>query len=206
LFGENFFQMALIRVPILVFSLSVHEFFHAYMAYRFGDSTAKDMGRLTLNPLAHLDLMGTLVMVITQFRFGWAKPVPVNPFNLRNRRIGDIWVSVFGPISNLGLATIFGMFYRLVAASGMDVSPLAMEFLRFGVIINVILAVFNLLPVFPLDGSHILKNLLPERLEPRLEMFERFGPIILIVLMITGILWKFMWPPVAVINQLILGQ
>jgi len=206
MFGDDFIRTALIGAPIIIFSLTVHEYFHAWTALRFGDTTARDMGRLTLNPLKHLDLMGTLMMVITQFRFGWAKPVPVNPLNLRNRRVAQLWVSAAGPISNIGLAIIAGTVFRMVQATGLELAPMQSQFLRFAVTINLILAVFNLIPLFPLDGSHILKSLLPEELELKLNQFDRFAPLVLILLLISGVIWVFLWPPIAFLLQLILGS
>lgn len=194
MFGADYFRNALIAAPVILFSLTVHEFFHAYIAYRFGDSTAKDMGRLTLNPLAHLDLFGTLMMFLSGFRFGWAKPVPVNPYNLRNPRVADFWISAAGPLSNMGLGFIFGMLFRMVYAGNIAVPPVIVQFLLFGVMINVSLAFFNLIPIFPLDGSHILRSILPPEYEPRLAAFERFAPYILIFLIVVGGVWLILGP------------
>ncbi len=120
--SPEFLQMALLAAPAILLSLTVHEFFHARIALAFGDTTARDMGRLTLNPLAHLDLMGTVMMFLSQFRFGWAKPVPVNPLNFRgNWRVADFWISIAGPLSNFGLAIIGGLIFRIL---GMVGSPL----------------------------------------------------------------------------------
>lgn len=194
MFDSDFIEKALIAAPAILFALTVHEFFHAYLAYRFGDSTAKDMGRLTLNPLAHLDFFGTLMMFLSGFRFGWAKPVPVNLYNLKNPRTADLWISAAGPFSNLGLGLIFGLLFRL--AYGVDSAmPSAInEFLRVSVQINVSLAFFNLIPLYPLDGSHILKSLLPARYEIPLMEFERFAPFILMFLIIIGGFWFVLGP------------
>jgi len=205
MFGEDFIHRALIGAPIILFSLTVHEYFHAWTALRFGDTTARDRGRLTLNPLAHLDFVGTLMMVISQFRFGWAKPVPVNPFNLRNRRLAHFWISAAGPLSNVGMALAAGFLYRTARVLGVDTLPL-LHFLAVAVSINITLAFFNLIPLFPLDGSHIFKYLLPEKLEPKLEQFDRIAPFVLILLMISGVLWIFLWPPVVTVIGLILGN
>jgi Zn-dependent protease len=187
MFGPDFFQRALMAIPIFLFSLTVHEFFHAYTALRFGDSTARDMGRLTLNPLAHLDLFGTLVFFMSGMRFGWAKPVPVNPYNLRNPRVADFWISAAGPLSNMGLAFVFGMVYRITTGDSMGMQQAVLDsFLLYAVVINVSLAFFNLIPIFPLDGSHILKSILPARFEPQLMQFERYAPYLLIFLVIIG--------------------
>jgi Zn-dependent protease len=176
----------IIAAPVIVFSLTVHEFFHAYLAYRFGDPTAKDMGRLTLNPLAHLDLFGTLVMVMSGFRFGWAKPVPVNPYNLRHRR-ADLWISAAGPLSNFGLAFISGTIFRVMAGADLLGRISAIDHILMQmVLINVFLAFFNLLPMFPLDGSHILRNLLPDEMGPTVDQIERFAPMVLLFLIVGG--------------------
>lgn len=194
MFDQGFLQRAVIAAPAILFALTVHEFFHAWTAYRFGDTTARDMGRLTLNPLAHLDFFGTLMLFISQFRFGWAKPVPVNPYNLRNPRVADIWISAAGPLSNLGLGLIFGMMFRFVAASSIQFPEAVGLFLYLSVMINVSLAFFNLIPVFPLDGSHILKNLLPPQYEEAYSRFEMIAPFVLMGLILTGATWFLLGP------------
>jgi len=205
MFGGNFLQELLLAGPVILFSLTVHEFSHAYLAYRFGDPTARDMGRLTLNPLSHLDLFGTIVMVISGFRFGWAKPVPVNPMNLGNPRRDDIWISAGGPISNMSLAFISGMVYRLIESSGIAVPPALIIVIQNLVYINLTLAFFNLIPLFPLDGSHVLRDLLPLRYEETMDQVDRFAPFILLILLITGSLWFVIGPPVAIFSRIFLG-
>jgi len=205
LFGPDFIKEALIAAPAILFSLTVHEFSHAYIAYRFGDNTARDMGRLTLNPLAHLDLFGTLMMFLSGFRFGWAKPVPINPYNLRNPRVADIWISVAGPTSNLLLGFIFGFFFRSAYAGNLNLPPGVVQFLFFSVMINVSLAFFNLIPLFPLDGSHILKSLLPARFEIPLMEFERFAPFVLMFLIIIGGVWLILGPFIRIFVHLFAG-
>jgi len=205
MFDADFLRRALIAAPAIFFSLTVHEFSHAYLAYRFGDSTARDAGRLTLNPLAHLDLFGTLMMFLSGFRFGWAKPVPVNPYNLRNPRVADFWISAAGPLSNLGLALVFGVLFRM-AYSGMLPLPLpVVQFFLVGVVINVSLAFFNLIPLFPLDGSHMLKSILPARYEMRLAEFDRFAPYILIFLIIVGGFWMILGPFISIFVNFFTG-
>jgi Zn-dependent protease len=205
LFSPGFIKEALIAAPAILFSLTVHEFFHAYLAYRFGDTTARDMGRLTLNPLAHLDLFGTLMMFLSGFRFGWAKPVPVNPYNLRNPRVADFWISAAGPFSNLGLGLIFGVLFRIAHAGSVAIPPGVIQFLFFGVMINVSLAFFNLIPLYPLDGSHILKSLLPARFEMALLEFERFAPFILMFLIIVRGVWFILGPFISFFVSLFTG-
>jgi Zn-dependent protease len=200
MFDEGFLQQAIIYGPVILFSLTVHEYFHAWIAYRFGDPTAARMGRLTLNPLAHLDLFGTIVMVFSGFRFGWAKPVPVNPMNLRNPRVADLWISAAGPLSNLGLATLAGLMFRVTSAP-----VVAQQIMYAMVVINVTLAFFNLIPLFPLDGSHILRNLLPREMESPLDRFDRFAPFILMVVVISGVFWTIVGPLVMSVVQMLLG-
>jgi Zn-dependent protease len=203
MFSEDFIQKAIIAAPAILFSLTVHEFFHAWTAMKFGDNTAKDMGRLTLNPLAHLDFLGTIMMFASGFRFGWAKPVPVNPFNLRNPRVADFWISAAGPLSNFGLAFIFGAAFRFVSAS--SVPEGVYLFLYFAVMINLSLACFNLIPLFPLDGSHILRNILPESYGPTLDKFDMFSPYILIILIIVGGFWFILGPMIKFFFYLFTG-
>ncbi|MDD3731851.1 MAG: site-2 protease family protein [candidate division Zixibacteria bacterium] len=205
MFGEDFIGRAIIAAPAILFALTVHEFFHAFLAFKFGDTTARDMGRLTLNPLAHLDFMGTLMMFLSGFRFGWAKPVPVNPMNLKNPRVADFWISIAGPLSNLGLGLIFGLIFRIINNLSMDIPEAVVMFLFFSVMINVSLAFFNLIPVFPLDGSHILRSILPEKYESTLDQFDRFGPYLLLILIIVGGFWFILGPFISFFVNLFAG-
>jgi Zn-dependent protease len=205
MFEPDFIRRALIAAPAIFFSLTVHEFFHAYLAYRFGDTTARDMGRLTLNPLAHLDFFGTLMMFLSGFRFGWAKPVPVNPYNLRNPRWADLWISAAGPLSNLGLGFIFGMLFRLAYSGFLPVPFVIVQFFLIAVIINVSLAFFNLIPLFPLDGSHILASLLPREYEEKLAGIQRFAPFLLMFLILIGGFWFILGPFITLFVQLFAG-
>jgi len=194
LFSGDFIQRAIIAAPAILFALTVHEFFHAWTALKFGDTTARDAGRLTLNPLAHLDFLGTIMMFVSGFRFGWAKPVPVNPFNLRNPRVADFWISAAGPLSNFGLAFIFGMLFRIVTNMSINLPEAVYLLLFFSVMINVSLAFFNLIPLFPLDGSHILRSLLPPEMESTLRQLDRIAPIILMILIVIGGFWVILGP------------
>ncbi len=208
MFGPDFLQRLAIGLPILLLSLTVHEFFHAWTAKKFGDDTAERMGRLTLNPIAHIDMIGLLVMIASQFRFGWAKPVPVNIMNLRNPRVADIWISAAGPISNFGLAFIAGIIFRIVGSgsAGFQNLPEAIPtMLMYAVWINVSLAFFNLIPLFPLDGSHILKNLLPPQYDEMMERFESVAPFVLLGLVIFGFVWVIIGPAVGFFAPLFLG-
>lgn len=181
MFDAEFFQRAAIAGPVIVFALSVHEFAHAWSALKFGDDTAARMGRLTLNPLAHLDIMGSIVMVMSQFTFGWAKPVPVNLANVKDYRIADFWISFAGPISNILQAIVAALLLRALT---LDPSGYLANVLYYGVIINLVLAFFNMIPLFPLDGSHMLRSILPREYEEPLARFERIAPMILLGLII----------------------
>ncbi|MBD3401962.1 site-2 protease family protein [candidate division GN15 bacterium] len=200
MFGEEFLRAALIGGPVILFSLTVHEYFHAWSALRFGDTTARDLGRLTLDPLKHLSLTGTLVMVLSQFTFGWAKPVPVNLMNVSNPRKADFWISFAGPLSNIGLALIAGLAFHVFSPA---MGGTAWMFLRYAVIINLALAFFNLIPLFPLDGSHILRSVLPPRYEESIARLEQFAPFILILLVITGGVWMIIGGPVTFFYSLL---
>lgn len=145
----------LIIAMAIIFALAVHEFFHAWMAYYLGDNTAKDQGRLTINPLVHLDLFGTILLFIVGI--GWGKPVPFNPYNLRNQKWGPALVALAGPASNFGMAVTIGLILRFIEIP----NPYLVFFLSFFIWINLILGIFNLMPVPPLDGSHIFFTLFP---------------------------------------------
>ena len=161
LFGNV--QYMLMLAPGLLFSLTIHEYAHARVALLFGDPTAYYQGRVSLNPLRHLDPIGTLMILL--IHFGWAKPVPVNPANLHPRGIGDIAVSLAGPLSNLAFAALLGVMLRIATASGFLADKpwgeLALDMVWITMAVNIVLFLFNLIPLFPLDGHHILRELLP---------------------------------------------
>jgi len=209
----NFQTLLLIAPPILL-ALTFHEYAHAYTAYRCGDDTARQSGRLTLNPLRHLDPLGTIMIFIVHF--GWAKPVPVNPNRLRNPKKDMLWISAAGPLANMVLALASGLLIRVLLTIG--VTPerhTAIGLLFFMVImslqINLALAIFNILPIAPLDGSKILSALLPVRYEKLIYFLERYGPFILIGLIIfsqaTGVsvLGGLIWPFVDFFRTLFAG-
>lgn len=180
----------LLRIPALLISLTVHEFFHGYIAYRLGDPTAKSQGRLTLNPFRHLDPIGT-IMIITS-GIGWAKPVPVSPVYFKDRKKGTMLVSVAGPLSNLVLAFIGVFIYEITYIIGyrniIMGDTFTMYFMRFLYLfffMNINLAVFNLLPVPPLDGSKILSGVLPADKYFRYMQYERqIGMIFLLIVLV----------------------
>jgi Zn-dependent protease len=162
-------------IPVVVFSLTVHEYSHGRIAFLLGDNTAKRLGRLSFNPLKHLDPIGTLFFYF--MGFGWAKPVPVDPRNFDQPRRDMMYVAIAGPLSNLALAVTCGFFIRIIDPYD---SWILFTLLSFGVYINVALAIFNLLPVFPLDGSSVIKGLVPFNIAERLIGLDRFGAFLLI--------------------------
>ncbi|MBM7623561.1 site-2 protease family protein [Sporohalobacter salinus] len=179
-------------IPILLFSLSLHEYSHGKMADLLGDPTPEMSGRLTLNPLAHLDLMGALVLLITR-RFGWAKPVQVNPRYFSNPRRGMMYVGLAGPAANIFLAVILSLFFKFFAIP-FGLPRVVGVFLQIGIALNLGLAIFNLLPLPPLDGSKILRGLLPRKYDSTLRQLEGYGPFILLFLVFTGLLHNIIGP------------
>ena len=185
--NPNWLVNLIVLIPPLLLSLTLHEYAPARTALALGDPTAKLMGRVTLSPLAHLDPIGTICLLMSQM-FGWAKPVPVNPMNLEPRRLGDIAVSLAGPVSNLGLALISALLMRLLFYEYAVIAPgFANPFfrmMRIMVAVNLGLFMFNLLPLFPLDGHHILREILPWRMQEKFMRWQlRFGVWVLMGLM-----------------------
>lgn len=196
LFGDPaaFLQSLLLKVPALLLAVTVHEVAHGWVANRLGDPTARLSGRLTLNPLPHIDPIGAIAFVVAGF--GWAKPVPVNPANLRHPVRDMTWVAVAGPISNLLLAFVGLVALALLRRSG---APLFLAQPLDGILLyvyqfNVVLAIFNLIPLPPLDGGHFLPYLFPRGSWALLHQLEQYGPFILLLLVFTGATRYIIWP------------
>ena len=202
--------LLLFTLIILLFSIILHECAHGIMAERHGDATARMAGRITLNPIPHLDPIGSLllpgIMIIASlfgaplFIFGWAKPVPINPYNLNNPKKDMIWIGLAGPAANLGIALFLTLLFRIFVTS----ASIAAVILFYGIAINLILTFFNLIPVPPLDGSRVLSGLLPEEYSYRLSRIEPFGFIILVILLVSGVL-NFLFVAVFKLTILLAG-
>ena len=202
----------IILIPTILYALTIHEYFHGWTANKFGDPTARLQGRLTLNPLAHIDILGALCFVFAHF--GWGKPVPVNPYNFKNPRRDNMIVSFAGPASNFVSAFLFGVifyFFRHVTFVPMDISAIIFNLLISGIIVNLSLAFFNLIPLYPLDGSHILEGLLPSSMVLKYRRIERYSPFILIGVIVVGnytgisILGRILGPPIHFFLKLFTG-
>ncbi len=178
---------------VLLFSVILHEVMHGFVAKKFGDNTAERAGRLTLNPIPHIDPVGTILLPLASLYlggilFGWAKPVPVNPLNFSNLRKGELMVSAAGILANFGLAVAAALVFRLLDGLPQTFPALLGGILSFTVLINLVLGIFNLLPIPPLDGSKILLSQLPSKLAAEYQKIESYGFIILLLLLFTGML------------------
>jgi Zn-dependent protease len=203
--------LAVGAIPVL-FAITLHEVAHGMVARHFGDRTAEMLGRLSLNPIKHIDLMGTIVVPAILFMmggvlFGWAKPVPVAFRNLRNPKRDMIFVALAGPAANILMGIVWALILKLVFLFGAQ-EAIAGEFLismcRIGILINTLLAAFNLLPIPPLDGGRVLRGLVSESIGYYLDRIEPFGLIILVLLMVSGLLWVLVSPLMALVQALIL--
>lgn len=208
---QDYVLKILITGPPILLALTVHECAHAWTAYKLGDPTAKMLGRVTLNPLKHLDPLGTIALFFSGL-FGWAKPVPINPRYFKHISRDMMWVALAGPLSNLFLAAVSALAHRGFLMGGFDFlryipgayEPLSIM-VRMSIIMNISLAVFNMVPVPPLDGSKVLSNLLPARSALSFSRLEPYGFIILILLIMSGFLNRFVSPLVYFMVGLLTG-
>ncbi len=217
-----------IMIPALLFAVIIHELAHGVIAYKLGDPTPKLAGRLTFNPIPHIDPIGSLLVpgLLMLFNapilFGWAKPVPINPFNFKKLgyRKGMAFTASAGPMSNLLSAAVFGIVFQMLGNQSTIMSlastfgtefvktvifPLLL-FLKFAVSINVVLAIFNILPIPPLDGGRVLMSIVPPHIEQKLEPLEQYGFFIVILLLVIGVLNYIILPPYMFFVSLFLGS
>jgi len=203
-------QLSIYAIPLLI-AVIAHEVAHGWVAEKLGDPTARMLGRISFNPLVHIDLIGTvllplfLVLVHSPFLFGWAKPVPVQFQNLRGGRRAGAWVALAGPLTNLMLASVSALLYHLIvfgyqhgwlnAGIAARIAEPAFLMVRFSVVFNLVLLVINLFPLPPLDGGRILTGILPRNLAHGLARLERYGMMVVILLLATG-LWEKILDPV----------
>lgn len=194
-------------VAILIFSVVAHEVSHGYMAQYLGDPTARLAGRLTMNPIKHLDPIGSFVAPLLSSMFfggmiiGWAKPVPYNPYNLRDQKWGDAKVALAGPLTNLGIALVFAMILRFGGAFLTEPMHMMMHLI---IMINIVLTIFNLVPIPPLDGSKVLMSVLPYRLRYIGDYLERYS--LVFILFFAFFLWKYFLPLVDFLYALLVGR
>jgi Zn-dependent protease len=209
----TFIQTVAISAIPIIFAITLHEAAHGLMASRLGDQTARLSGRLTLNPIKHIDPLGTVVLPLIMLAlggivFGWAKPVPVDWRNLRNPKRDMAWVAVAGPAANFIMVLVWAMLAKLVlnyeeVFQGFTTPMLYMA--RAGITINIVLMVLNLLPIPPLDGSRVVSSLLSARLAMKYNKIEPYGLIIILLLFVTGILGRILWPPIAAIYNIVMS-
>jgi len=194
----------------IIFAITVHEAAHGYVAKYFGDLTAEKLGRITLNPIKHIDPIGTillpaLTLMLGGILFGWAKPVPVNFANLRNPKKDMFWVAAAGPASNFVMAIFWALMLNFSQSVPEGASYFLSQMSQVGITINLILMVLNLLPLPPLDGGRIAVSLLPMDLAVKLSRVEQYGFIILVVLLFTGVLGRVIWPIISLLQQMLLN-
>jgi len=197
-------MIQLFQIIVLIFSAIIHEYMHGFMAYQLGDPTAKNMGRLTLNPIPHIDLFGSILVPLlmvfsgTGVVFGWAKPVPFNPYALRDQKWGAAKVAVAGPLGNLIVALLFGLLIRFL-----PLSETMSMFLGLIVYINLLLMVFNLVPIPPLDGSKVLAAFLPPAWQIKFFALERYGMFLVLLFAFLG--YQLIVPLITGLFSLITG-
>ncbi len=209
--GLTLLQTIAVSILPLLFAITVHEVAHGWVANKLGDPTAKMMGRLTLNPIKHIDPVGTILvpgvlLVLGGFIFGWAKPVPVTFQNLKNPRRDSALVALAGPISNFLMAIMWAMIAKFAMLLGNDMAWLTTPLILMGmvgVIFNLVLMVLNLLPILPLDGGRVVESLLPGPLSYKYSRLEPYGLVILIVLLVSGLLSQILSIPLMFLERLI---
>jgi len=195
----------IVRIPVLLFAITVHEYAHGKAAFSLGDPTAKAMGRLTRNPLKHIDPLGAICLFL--FNFGWARPVPVNPRYFKNPRSDTIIMSVSGPLANFAAAFVAGLFIRYFLLPW----EVYQKLLVYTLLMNLGLGIFNLFPIPPLDGAHVLENLLPPWAAERFRRAARYGPVLLLMVVMldnfahTGILSSLITAPLLHLARLFSG-
>jgi Zn-dependent protease len=203
-------KLVIWAIPVL-FAITVHEVAHGLVASWCGDKTASKLGRLTLNPLKHIDLLGTVIVPLALFFlggfiFGWAKPVPVDARNMKSPRRDMALVALAGPFANLIMAVIWAIIAKMALMFQTDstwVAAILVSMGLSGILINLVLAVLNLIPIPPLDGSRVISSIIPQHMAYQYNKFERYGFIILLILLVTGILGKILWPMVGMLFALL---
>jgi Zn-dependent protease len=195
---------------VLIFSIVIHEFSHGWMADQLGDPTARYMGRLTLNPIPHIDPLGSVILPLflyisnAGFIVGWAKPVPYNPYNLKDQKKGPALVALAGPASNLTVAIIFGILIRILTAQDPIANASTITFFALIVFYNILLAIFNLVPLPPLDGSKILEYVLPPSMRGIMDTLEKNYMLFMILFILFG--FSFITPIINILFSLIVGD
>ena len=210
-------QSAVVAIPAIMMAVILHEYAHGWMAYKMGDPTAKEMGRLTINPIPHIDPFGTIILpailmlLSSPILFGWAKPVPINPLRFRDLRYGTFFVSIAGIVMNIGLAIAFALLYRIINGGYLNflgdpiLEPLAL-FSAKAVLINLVLAFFNAIPIPPLDGSRALMSFFSLKYWELFYRFETYGFLLITLLLFTGILGRIIFPPIFFLYKYLLGR
>jgi len=199
-------QEAIVNIPVVLFAITVHEYAHGWIALLLGDPTAKMAGRITFNPVSHIDPIGAICLYL--FQFGWAKPVPINPRYFRNPRMGNVWVSLAGPLANFGAALLAGILIRYFLFP----SELYLRILVSMVILNIALGLFNLIPIPPLDGSHVLESFLSYQALQKYRELARYAPMVLLGVFLadrflkTGIISSILQYPLIQIALLFAGD
>ena len=210
---------AVLSIPALMIAVILHEVAHGWVAYKWGDPTAKLAGRLTLNPMPHIDPIGTLILPAmfiilgSPIVFGWAKPVPINPANFRDLRKGTFFTSIAGVFMNLSLAVLFGALYRLAYSLSDTVDPFVARSIMYpfiifcakSVLINLVLALFNIIPIPPLDGSKAVMSFLSFKYWEIFYRYEVYGFFVITILLFTGVLGRIIYPPLIFLYHLIIG-